>query len=331
MSPAGSTRPFTSRLPSRSRRSYTSSSRWGGSACSRTAERLAKPFLDIRSRVGADSLRARVCCRWHFTRTTRRTAASTSTTPTSDGHTRVVEFRSDGQRGLTRTATSSSCSSANRTRTTTAASSSSGRTGSSTSAWGTAEAEATRRTTARPRDAPRASSCARIRLPVDWEIVGYGLRNPWRFSFDRKTGDLYIGDVGQNATRGDRLPAARRAAGELRLGPVRREPVIRERRRARSAVAARLPDLRVRPRRGLLGHGRLRLPRHAPCPAAVGRYFFGDYCSGNVWSLRVVDGKATGVAAGALRAWASLTSFGEGARGELYLVSHEGAIYRLAR
>ena len=36
-------------------------------------------------------------------------------------------------------------------------------------------------------------------LAVDWETVGFGLRNPWRFSFDRKTGDLYIGDVGQNA------------------------------------------------------------------------------------------------------------------------------------
>ena len=64
-------------------------------------------------------------------------------------------------------------------------------------------------------------------------------------------------------------------------------------------------------------------------PAAVGRYFFGDYCSGTVWSLRVVGGEATGVR----REFdvSSLTSFGEGARGELYLVSHEGSIYRLAR
>ena len=64
-------------------------------------------------------------------------------------------------------------------------------------------------------------------------------------------------------------------------------------------------------------------------PAAVGRYFFGDYCSGTVWSLRVVNGEATGVR----REFnvASISSFGEGARGELYLVSHEGSIYRLAR
>ena len=38
-------------------------------------------------------------------------------------------------------------------------------------------------------------------LAVDWEVVGYGLRNPWRFSFDRKTGDLYIGDVGPERDR----------------------------------------------------------------------------------------------------------------------------------
>jgi hypothetical protein len=62
----------------------------------------------------------------------------------------------------------------------------------------------------------------------------------------------------------------------------------------------------------------------------VGRYFFGDYCSGNVWSLRVVDGKATGVRLESFGV-AGLTSFGEGARGELYLVAQDGVIYRLAR
>ncbi len=70
--------------------------------------------------------------------------------------------------------------------------------------------------------------------------------------------------------------------------------------------------------------------RGSAVPAAVGRYFFGDYCSGTVWSLRVVDGKAAGVRREPFEV-SSISSFGEDARGELYLVSHEGDIYRLAR
>jgi hypothetical protein len=63
-------------------------------------------------------------------------------------------------------------------------------------------------------------------------------------------------------------------------------------------------------------------------PAARGRYFYGDFCSGIVWSLRVEGGKAvdnrreTNIG--------SLSSFGEGANGDLYAVSLDGDIYRLA-
>ena len=64
-------------------------------------------------------------------------------------------------------------------------------------------------------------------------------------------------------------------------------------------------------------------------PAQRGRYFFGDYCSGSVWSLRVANGAAQDVRREGFRV-AALTSFGEDARGELYLVSHRGTIYRLA-
>jgi hypothetical protein len=63
-------------------------------------------------------------------------------------------------------------------------------------------------------------------------------------------------------------------------------------------------------------------------PAARGRYFYGDYCSGTIWSLRVVAGKARGPRREPIRV-SELSSFGEDAAGELYAVSLEGRIYRL--
>jgi hypothetical protein len=65
-------------------------------------------------------------------------------------------------------------------------------------------------------------------------------------------------------------------------------------------------------------------------PAAVGRYFYGDYCSGTVWSLKRSGNRAVGLRREPFQV-DSLTSFGEDAAGELYLVSHGGTIYRLAR
>jgi hypothetical protein len=70
--------------------------------------------------------------------------------------------------------------------------------------------------------------------------------------------------------------------------------------------------------------------RGAAVSPARGRYFFGDYCSGRVWSLRVAGGRARGVRLEQIRVDA-LSSFGEDAAGELYLTSLEGSVYRLAR
>ena len=60
-----------------------------------------------------------------------------------------------------------------------------------------------------------------------WKIVGYGLRNPWRWSFDRLTGAIYIGDVGQSSREEVDLPArlqGRPAGRELQLEPLRGRP-----------------------------------------------------------------------------------------------------------
>ncbi len=98
----------------------------------------------------------------------------------------------------------------------------------------------------------------------------------------------------------------------------------------------------------MLGRGRLKMPiyvydrgsgcsvtggfvyRGAAVSASRGRYFFGDYCSGRVWSFKVVAGKARGVRQEGFRV-SALSSFGEDATGELYMTSLEGGVYRLAR
>ncbi len=163
-------------------------------------------------------------------------------------------------------------------------------------------------------------------------LAEYGLRNPWRFSFDRATGDLYIGDVGQGAWEEiDYVPAGEaRPGAELRLGGLRGARAVRPL-AASSTRAGRTA-------------GRSRSTRTGPAarsPAAsstgarrgsdlVGRYFYGDYCSGTVWSFKVVKGKVT-LASGSERfSIPSLSSFGEDARGGLYAVSQGGTIYRIA-
>jgi glucose/arabinose dehydrogenase len=157
------------------------------------------------------------------------------------------------------------------------------------------------------------------------EIVALGLRNPWRFSFDRRTKDLWIGDVGQSAIEEiDHLP--RRTTGLINFGWNVYEG---------SSRFSNNP----------LGPGRLVQPvaqythddgcsvtggyvyRGNAVPALRGRYIFGDYCSGTIWSM-----PATG---GALRVEPvkvpQLTSFGQSLDGnQLYAVSQSGTMSRFA-
>jgi glucose/arabinose dehydrogenase len=158
-------------------------------------------------------------------------------------------------------------------------------------------------------------------------VVVAGVRNPWRFSFDRKNGDLYVGDVGQGAIEevdwvkwpwqgllnfGWDVYEGRAGFEDKALGPGKLVwPVAQYSHDKGCSITG--------------GYAY----RGAAVPAAAGRYFYGDYCSGTIWSLRVVAGRATQVRQEPF-AVKSLTAFGEDAAGELYLVSQEGTLYRLA-
>ena len=158
-------------------------------------------------------------------------------------------------------------------------------------------------------------------------IAALGLRNPWRVSFDRATDDLYIGDVGQGDWEEiDFLPKAQ--LGRLQnYGWSTFEGRARYSDRSLAAGQLVMPVHVYSHGAGCSVTGGF-VYRGAAVAAAKGRYFFGDYCSGIVWSLQVVDGKARDVRRHSFKVPA-LSSFGEDARGELYLVSQQGAVYRL--
>jgi len=160
----------------------------------------------------------------------------------------------------------------------------------------------------------------------DWRIEGYGLRNPWRFSFDRPTGDLWIGDVGQGQWEEiDHTP--RDSPGLENYGWDVYEGSHRfEDKEPNSEGRLVMPVAEYSHEHGCSVTGGF-VYRGDEIPAAQGRYFYGDYCSGNVWSLSL-RGAAAAVSRHSFHVPA-LSSFGEDASGELYLVSIEGKIFRL--
>jgi glucose/arabinose dehydrogenase len=162
-----------------------------------------------------------------------------------------------------------------------------------------------------------------------WQVVGYGLRNPWRFSFDRRTGDLYIGDVGQNDWEEiDFTP--RSSPGLENYGWDVFEGTHRfEDKSPNSAGRLVAPVVEYNHDLGCSVTGGF-VYRGSAVPAARGRYFYGDYCSGTIWSFVMQNGRATDRRRHSFRVGA-LSSFGEGPGGELYVVSQEGLIFRLAR
>ena len=153
------------------------------------------------------------------------------------------------------------------------------------------------------------------------EIWAYGLRNPWRFSFNRRTGDLFIADVGQNHIEEVNFQSAASAGGE-NYGWRRMEGTLcYDPSSECNDGTLTLPILEYDHSQGCSITGGYRY-RGARFPQLVGRYFYGDFCSGRIWGATESD-----------QAWSStaltdtppyITSFGEDEGGELYVVHYGG-------
>lgn len=192
---------------------------------------------------------------------------------------------------------------------------------------------------------PRRSGKARYRIPADNpfagrskpkmgarpEIWAYGLRNPWKFSFDRKTGDLWIGDVGQSAWEEINLQRAKSSGGENYgwnymegLEPYDGRP------RGAKKPANHVRPIYVYPNAGTdscsVTGGYVY--RGEAIPSLKGAYVYSDWCDGRLRYIRnkgrkVVEDEELGITV------PSITSFGEDHDGELYAISLGGSIFKI--
>lgn len=185
-------------------------------------------------------------------------------------------------------------------------------------------------------DVRESSAEAKYRTPADnpfvsregarGEIWAYGLRNPWRISFDRKTGDLWCGDVGQNRWEEvDRLEKGKNYGWRALEGT----HVYDEGTLARLDRDELVPPIaEYSHREGISVTGGY-VYRGEALPSLVGRYVYGDYATGRVWAVREDrEGGAHEVRQIASGAH-GLSSFAELPNGELLLIRFDGRLYRL--
>jgi uncharacterized repeat protein (TIGR03806 family) len=156
------------------------------------------------------------------------------------------------------------------------------------------------------------------------EIYAYGLRNPWRFSFDRGDGALWAADVGQGAWEEiDRVSSGGNYGWRCREGAHvfnatcggatnLIEPVAEYARSEGSSVTG-----------GYVYRGALN-------PLLLGRYVFGDFGSGRIWSIPA-DTQPTVTVSGGSASGLNISAFGEDVGGELYAVNYGGTLHRLAQ
>jgi glucose/arabinose dehydrogenase len=160
------------------------------------------------------------------------------------------------------------------------------------------------------------------------EIWAIGLRNPWRYSFDRLTGDLYIGDVGQNVYEEVDLQLASQGGGQNYGWPIMEGDHCYPAASQCDRTGLTLPLLEYDHTQGCSVTGGY-VYRGEDFPGFRGVYVFGDYCSGRIWGVAAQAGNNPQLVQLA-RADVQLSSFGEDERGELYLLDMGGGrLFRL--
>jgi glucose/arabinose dehydrogenase len=162
-----------------------------------------------------------------------------------------------------------------------------------------------------------------IRTGALREIWSYGLRNPWRFSFDRLTSDLYIGDVGQNAWEEVDFRPASSKGGENYGWPRFEGNHIY---RSGVSVSGDVKPVAEYPHAGECSVTGGYVYRGQRVPSMYGFYVFGDYCSGKIRTLINFRGRWT--MSTLVDTSLLISSFGEDEAGELYVVNLGGSVYR---
>ena len=157
------------------------------------------------------------------------------------------------------------------------------------------------------------------------EIWAYGLRNPWRYSFDRLTGDLFIADVGQNAWEEIDFQPAASAGGEnygwrITEGSHCYNPDPCD----KTGLVLPIAEYDRDNGRSVTGGF---VYRGAAWPALQGIYLYGDYVTGRIWGLRP-DGNGWENRL-LLDSSHNISSFGEDAAGEVYVIDHAGVLLRV--
>ncbi len=160
------------------------------------------------------------------------------------------------------------------------------------------------------------------------EIWAYGLRNPWRFSFDRSSGDLYIADVGQSER--EEINVVPSTLAGVNYGWRIMEGTSCYNAATCSQTGLTLP---------VLDYGRTNacsvtggyVYRGSLIPELAGHYFYSDFCGGWLRSFRYANGQATEQREWDVGGMGAVSSFGEDAAGELYVLNLSGRVFRIVK